>query len=143
MATIRFRDVTKTAALTAILNELDSGTSPVNIQIYTGSIPASPEPAIGAQVLLAELVCSDPVGTITGTGATLKLAFGTITQDTAANATGTAGFARVCAMSGASATPIFDCDVTATGGGGTLQLNTTSIVELGPVLITAFSLAIP
>jgi hypothetical protein len=35
-----------------------------------------------------------------------------------------------------------DIDITTTGGGGTLQLNTTNIVIGGPILITSFVLSV-
>jgi hypothetical protein len=68
------------------------------------------------------------------------LTFSTITEDTSADATGTATWARVRSSDAAQG---FDCDVTATGGGGVIELNTVSIVAGGPVRITAFTFSIP
>ncbi|MBK7424553.1 MAG: hypothetical protein IPJ48_16540 [Propionivibrio sp.] len=63
-----------------------------------------------------------------------------ITQDTAADATGTATWARIADSTGAT---VCDVDVTATGGGGTLQFNTTSFVIGGPILISSFTITVP
>jgi len=63
-----------------------------------------------------------------------------ITQDSAADATGTATWARIADSTGAT---VFDVDVTVTGAGGTLQFNTTSFVIGGPVLISAFTITVP
>ena len=139
MATIKFRDTTKTAVLNAIKTDIDSGGAAAKLRIYSGSIPATPDTA-ATGTLLSELTLSYPMGSITGSGATLALEFGAITQDSAANATGVAGYARVVTSGGTS---IYDCDVSTTGGGGTLQLNTTNIVAGGPVLVTAFTISVP
>lgn len=140
MATIHFRDVAKTAVLNAIKTDIDAGAAAGYLRIYTGAIPATPETAASG-TLLAELRLLYPVGSITGSGATLALAFGAITQDSSADATGTAGYARILRSDGTTA--VLDCDISATGGGGTLQLNTTSIVVGGPVLVTAFTISVP
>ena len=139
MATIKFRDTTKTAVLNAIKTDIDSGGAAAKLRIYSGAIPATPETA-ATGTLLAELTLSYPMGSITGSGATLALEFGTITHDSAADATGVAGYARVVTSSGTS---IYDCDVSTTGGGGVLQLNTINIVAGGPVLVTAFMISVP
>ena len=140
MATIRFRDIAKTAILNAIKTDIDAGAAAGKLRIYSGSMPATPETA-ATGTLLAELTLSYPMGAISGTGAALKLDFSSITQDSSADATGVAGYARITRFDGA--TVVFDCDVTATGAGGTLQLNTTNIVAGGPVLVTAFTISVP
>lgn len=139
MATIKFRDIAKTAILNAIKTDIDSGGAAGKLRIYTGTYPATPETA-ATGTLLAELTLSYPMGSITGSGATLALTFSAITQDSSADASGVAGYARVVKSDGSS---IFDCDVSTTGGGGTLQLNTTNIVAGGPVLVTSFVISVP
>jgi len=135
MAVIKFKPTVKDNALTQIKNAIDAGSGPGKIRIYSGSIPATPETAASG-TLLAELTLSDPCGTVSSG----VLTFLAITQDSSADATGTAGYFR-CLDS--DNTAIFDGDCSVTGGGGTLQLNTTSIVSGGPVLITAFTMTIP
>ena len=51
-----------------------------------------------------------------------------------------ATWARVKDSTGAT---VFDCSVTATGGGGVITLNTTSIVSGSPVSITSGTLTVP
>jgi len=140
MATIRFRDIAKTAILNAIKTDIDAGAAAGKLRIYSGAMPATPETAASG-TLLAELTLSYAMGSITGSGATLKLEFGAITQDSSADNTGTAGYFRVLRNDGTTA--VLDGDVTVTGAGGTLQLNTTSIVSGGPVLVTAFTISVP
>ena len=126
----------RNAAVDAITTLINGG-GPGTIKIYTGTQPTNPQTAIGAQVLLGTLTFAS---TSFGAGATGVATAGTITQDASADATGTATWARIA--SGAAAT-VFDCDVTATGGGGTIQLNTTSITSGGPIQITSFTLTMP
>lgn len=57
-------------------------------------------------------------------------------EDTSADATGTAGHFR---MTSADGTKIREGTVTATGGGGDLELSSVSIVATGDVTITSFS----
>lgn len=136
MATIKFRELTKNAVLLPIRTDIDSGSGAGKLRIYSGTIPATPETAASG-TLLAELTLSDPCAPVAYGGV---LTFSAITQDSSADETGTAGYARVLSSDNVA---IFDCDVTATGAGGTLQLNTTSIVKFGPVLVTAFTLTVP
>jgi hypothetical protein len=63
-----------------------------------------------------------------------------ITQDSSADASGTASFARITDSTGAT---IIDIDITNTGGGGTLQMNTTNIVIGGPILCSSFVVSVP
>jgi hypothetical protein len=66
------------------------------------------------------------------------LTFSAITQDTSADATGTATWARIADSTGAT---VFDCDVGTSGA--TLNLNTTSIVAGGPIQVSSFTLTDP
>ena len=62
-----------------------------------------------------------------------------MTPSPAADATGTAAWARIADSNGSS---VMDIDVSATGGSGALQLNTTNIVIGGPILITSFVISV-
>ena len=135
MAQFRVRTTTANSALTAINNDINAGSGPGKLRIYSGTIPATPETAASG-TLLAELTLSDPCGSV----ANKILTFGAITQDSSADASGTAAWFRVLDSDNNA---IFDGDVTVTGAGGTLQLNTTNIVALGPVLVTGFSVTVP
>ena len=136
MAIIRFVNAVKNSALDTIKTAIDAGAGAGTIKIYTGTQPTTAADAIVAQVLLGTLTFSDPCGT----SASGTLTMSAITQDSAADATGTATWARIADSTGAT---VCDVDVTATGGGGTLQFNTTSFVIGGPILISAFTITVP
>ena len=136
MAIIRFVNAVKNSALDTIKAAIDAGAGAGTIKIYTGTQPTTAADAITTQTLLGTLTFSDPCGT----SASGTLTMSAITQDSAADATGTATWARIADSTGAT---VCDVDVTATGGGGTLQFNTTSFVIGGPILISAFTITVP
>ena len=105
------------------------------LRIYDGTRPADADTAVGAQVLLAELTCGSPFA---GAAASGVLTANAITQDSSANASGTATWFRL--VDSAGTTTVLDGSVTATGGGGDLQLVTTTITASQPVQITSFVL---
>jgi hypothetical protein len=135
MAIIRFATAVKNACLTPIRDAIDAGPAAGTIKLYTGTIPADVQTAVTTQTLLGTMTFSDPSGTV-ATGAFTASA---ITQDSAADATGTATWARVLDSTGAA---VMDVDCTVTGGGGTMQLNTTNIVIGGPILISSFVITV-
>lgn len=126
MAIIRLSAAAAGHVLTAINNDLNLGSGPATIKLYTGTIPADPDTAITSQVLLGTLTCSDPAGTVSGR----TLTFSAVTMDSSADATGTATWARLADSAGVA---VIDIDITTTGGGGFGQMNTTSIVIGGPI----------
>lgn len=136
MAVIKFVTAVKNSALDTVKAAIDAGAGAGTIKIYNGTQPTSPADAITTQTLLGTLTFSDPCGT----SASGTLTMSAITQDSSADATGTATWARIADSTG---TTVFDCDVTATGGGGTIQFNTTSFVAGGPILISAFTISVP
>ena len=107
---------------------IDAGAGPGKIRIYDGSRPAT---GGTATTLLAELTLTDPCAPAASGGV---LTFSTITQDASADATGTATWARIVDSTNAF---VLDCSVSATGGGGDIQLNSTSITAGGTVSITS------
>lgn len=131
MATITLSNAAANNVLTAINDLFNGGAGAATIKIYNGTKPAGPDTAVSSQTLLATLTASDPAGSV----ATRALTFGSVTQDSAADATGTASWARIADSDGVA---VADIDVSSTGGSGFLQLNTTSIVIGGPVLISSF-----
>lgn len=104
------------------------------LRIYDGSQPAGPGTAVSGQNLLAELALSATAGTVSGG----VLTFGTITQDSSANATGTATWYRVTTSGGVA---VVDGSVGTSGAD--LNLNTTSIVTGGPVAVSSFTYTAP
>jgi hypothetical protein len=118
-----------------LLASIDTGSAAATIEIYTGTVPTNVETAVGAQVLLGTLTCSDPVGTVTGR----VLTFGAITMDSAADASGTAAWARIYDGNGDA---VIDVDVTNTAGTGAIKLNTVTIVAGGPILLNSFTITV-
>ena len=131
MAILRFVTAVKDSALTTIKDAIDAGSGAGTIKFYTGTQPASPADAITSQVLLGTLTFSDPCGSVSAGALTMSA----ITQDSSADATGTATWARVADSTGAT---VCDADITVTGAGGTIQMNTASVVALGPILMSSF-----
>jgi hypothetical protein len=132
MANVRLANAAQQAAMDAVVDLIDSGGAGT-INIYSGTQPTTANDAVGAGTLLATLTFN-----VTAFGATNTSGVATaaaITGDSSADATGMAAWARV--LNGSAAT-VFDCDVTATDGGGTIELNTISIVAGGSVDIGNF-----
>lgn len=136
MAIIRFVTAAKNSALDAIKTAIDAGSGAGTIKVYNGTQPTAASDAVTTQTLLATLTFSDPCGSSSSGTLTMSA----ITQDTAADATGTATWARIADSTGAT---VFDADVTNTGSGGTIQFNTTNFVSGGPVLISSFTITVP
>jgi hypothetical protein len=132
MANVRVLESIRNARLDAIKTAIDAGSGAGTIKIYTGTQPTNANTALGAQVLLGTLTFTDPSAGAASAGV---LTFSTITQDTAADATGTATWARIQDSAG---NVVFDCDVGTSGA--TINLNTTSIVVGGPIQISSFTL---
>lgn len=97
------------------------------LRIYDGSRPAT---GGAATTLLAELVLGSPLGAGAALGV---LTLGAITQDTTANATGTATWARIVKADGS--THVLDCSVGTSGAD--INLNTVSIVTNAIVAVTS------
>lgn len=117
-------------AVTAKLNVGGAGT----IGIYSGSQPAGPDTAIGAQVLLATLTFS---ATSFGASVNGVATANAITSGTA-GATGTAAWARLASGGG---TAVMDCTV---GTASTdIVLGTASINSGDVVSLSAFTLTHP
>lgn len=102
------------------------------LRIYDGTKPAT---GGAATTLLAELTCGSPFAAAAASGV---LTLSAITQDASADASGTATWFRVVKADGT--THVLDGTVTASGGGGDLQLVTTTIVATQPVQVTSFTI---
>lgn len=112
-----------------IANAINAGSAGGILRIYDGTRPATGG-SITTQTLLAELTFSATMEAST-TGGVLTAA--AITQDSSANATGTASWFRVVDSDG---TFVMDGNVGTSGSD--LNINTTSIVSGVPVVITSF-----
>jgi hypothetical protein len=98
------------------------------LRIYDGSRPAT---GGTATTLLAELTCGSPFAAAAVNGV---LTAGAITQDSSANATGTATWFRIVQSDGST----FVLDGNVGTSGSDLNLTTTSIVSGQPVSISSF-----
>lgn len=136
MAT-RLSTASRNAATNAVAGLVDADVGAGTIQIRTGAQPASAnDPATGT--LLATITLADPSFGAAALGvATLDA---TPVLSTTGVAAGTAGWFRVLDNSGDT---VADGAITATGGGGELELNTTTISIGVTVEITAGTLTTP
>ena len=128
----QFSTTARNAALDAI--ETAIGTSAV-LKIRSGSVPADCGTADAGTVLATLTLPSDWLAAASGGS---KSKSGTW-EDTSADATGTAGHFRIYASDGT--TVHMQGTITATGGGGDMTLNNTSIASGQQVTITSFTLS--
>lgn len=134
---IRLPTASRNASVAAVANLVDADVGAGTIQIRTGAQPATGnDPATGT--LLATVTLADPAWS--GPAAGVMTLDTTPVLSTVGVAAGTAGWFRMLDNSGDS---IFDGNVTGTGGGGDLELNTTSISIGLTVEITAGTLTQP
>jgi len=129
---IRLANATANAAANGIGDLCDAGI----LRIYSGTIPTDANTAIGAQTILAELTMN-AAAFPSGTNGVITAA--AITQDTSANATGTASFYRLFASNGT--TVILDGTVGTSGAD--LNLNSVSIQAGAAVQISSYTLTVP
>lgn len=130
--TISLTTAAKNARLDAVTTHAGNASL---LRIYSGAVPANANAALGGAVLLAELVAGSPLAPAAAAGV---LTANAITQDSSADNAGTASFFRLYKADGT--TVVMQGSATATGGGGDLQLNTTSITAGGPVAVTSLVL---
>lgn len=128
----QFSTTARNAALDAI--ETAIGTSAV-LKIRTGTVPADCGTADAGTVLATLTLPSDWLAAASGGS---KSKSGTW-EDTSADATGTAGHFRIYASDGT--TVHMQGTITATGGGGDMTLDNTSIASGQQVTITSFTLS--
>lgn len=125
------------ASRNALLDSISTSVGSAGLlRIYTGTRPATPATALSANTLLAELTLGSPLAAAASGGV---LTLNAITQDSAADATGTATFFRIFQSNGTTA--VIDGDVATSASD--LNLNTVSIVTGGPVQITSFTITAP
>ena len=106
------------------------------INFYTAPMPADTTVGITTQTQLGICVCANPAGVEAGG----TLTFSAIANEDAALATGVCTWVRIA---DSAATTIMDLDVTATGGGGYVQMASTSITAGGPIAFNSFTITLP
>lgn len=126
------------AAVDAVVDLLDAGAAAGYIEIRTGTQPASVGTAASG-TLLGTLPLSDPAfGAATSANPAVATA-AAITSDTNADATGTAGWFRAY---DSNAVAVIDGSITATGGGGDMELDSTSIVAGGTIAVSSWTVSL-
>lgn len=123
--------------LNQITTRIDLGSGPGTIVLYSGAAPSNANTALTGNTVLAVLTCSDPSASA---AANKTLTLNAITQDSSADATGDASFFRILDSDG---NVVLQGTVSAVGGGGDLQMNTSAIVSGGPVQVTSCSFTLP
>jgi hypothetical protein len=129
--TFQFSTTVRNARLDAI--ETAIGTAPI-LKIRTGAAPANCGTADSGTVLATLTLPSDWLANASSGS---KAKSGTW-EDSSADATGTAAHFRIYDSGGT--TCHIQGDVTATGGGGALTLDNTSIATGQDVVITSFTI---
>ncbi len=143
MANTKISNAAAIAACDAVVDLLDAAGSPNNgyIEIRTGTQPSGGPDAAAVGTLLATLVLSEPAfGNAADDDPGGTATANTVNDDDTADATGTATWFRAYDANGVA---VLDGDVTATGGGGDLEINSTSIQAGTRVSITSWTVTMP
>jgi hypothetical protein len=133
------------AMLDVAVDACDLGSSAPNakLRIYSAptTVPATADAAITDQVLLAELDMANPAfGASSDSNPGAISTAGAISDDTDANATGTAAFFRIVDRNAVSR---LQGSVSITGGSGELQLASLSLVQHTRVEVTSLAFTLP
>lgn len=136
----RISNVAAKALADAFDDQVNIGSTAAAIDIRTGAQPADPDTA-ATGTLLATLTMSDPAfGAATDASPGGLLTAGAITQDSSADATGTACYFRIRAT-GTGADDVADGECGTSGAD--LNFNTTSITAGSTVSITSLTVTMP
>ena len=130
------------AACDAIVDRLDLGSTNPNarLRIYSGTVPTDADTALGAQVLLAELNMSNPAfGSAVDISPGARATASAITEDSTADATGTASFFRIVDRSGT----VVIMQGTVNTSGADLNLNSVAISAGAAVQVTSLTFTMP
>lgn len=132
---IRLATTARTAAADAVVDLVDAGAGPGTLKIYTGAQPATGDTE-GSGTLLATIAWADPAFGAAAAGVA------TATDPAAVTASGT-GTAASFVVEDSTGANVFNGTVTATGGGGDLQVASTAFATGITVDITAFTYTQP
>lgn len=122
----------KNTRLNAVTTAIDAGTGAGKLKLYAGTVPTDANASLGAATLLGTLTFTDPSFPAASAGAMTASA---ITQDSAADASGTATFFRITDSS-----DVVVAQGTAGTSGTDLVLNTATIVVGGPIVVSSLVL---
>lgn len=136
MAIFRLAATPRGAMAAALITDLDGDALPWYGEVYAGTIPADITTAISGQTLLGTVTGSaDPSATNSGG----LITFNPITEDSAADADGTASFMRI--FKGDDSIWA-DMDLGNLASSATGKMNTTTVVTGGPIRINAFTITV-
>ncbi len=140
MAT-RISNSSAAAACDAVVDLLDADASPGYIEIRTGAQPASVGTAASGVLLGTLTLSATAFGAATSASPAVATA-AAITDDTTADASGTAGWFR--AYDGGGINAVIDGDITTTAvGTGDMTLDDTAIVAGGTIAINSWTVSHP
>lgn len=130
----------------AITAAIDAGAGAGILAIYSGTKPATVATALSGNTLLAKIPLNDP-SFAAASGGAIALDVSPTIQDASADATDTATWFRVYSSADGStiseANAVMQGTVTATGGGGDIEVTSTSFVATEPITITAGTITSP
>lgn len=136
MAIAHYSRAVSTGVVNVINAAINGGAGDGTIKFYDAPMPDLTSDGITTQTLLGTCACADPAGVEAGG----TLTFSAIDNDVSADATGTARWVRIADSTG---TVVMDLDVTVTGGGGYVQMASTSITAGGPIAFSSFTITMP
>ncbi len=137
MATAHYDKTLAGTIVNAIRDAFDAGATGATINFYTSPMPSLTATGITSQTLLGTCTCAKPSASNATAG---LLTLNAITSDSSADNSGTATWARIKDSSG---NVVMDVDVTAVGGGGYIQMVSTTIVAGGPIAFSSFTITMP
>ena len=132
---LKLSDAATDAAIDAAADAVCALLNGGKLRIYDGAQPATPDTPITTQQLLAELTFGSPAFGAAVAGVATANA---ITKDSAADATGTAGWFRALTSGNA---PVYDGEVGTSGAD--LNLDTVAIQQNAEVSITSLTYTQP
>jgi len=135
MAITRLATASRNAAADAVVDRLDLGAGAGTLKIYTGAVPATGNDE-GTGTLLATVTFADPAFGAAASGVA------SATDPAAVTGVG-AGTAVSYVIEDSTGANVWVGDVTATGGGGSLELATTTISVGVTVDISSFTYTQP
>lgn len=139
---VRINTAARNALANAVATLVDAGSGAGRLRVYTGAQPAGPGTAASGTLLL-EINLNDPSFGAAASGVI------TAAQSPALSGTcvgtGTAGWFRLLDSTEAGSTGlgVLDGSVSATGGGGDMQLSTTALSTGLAVSVTSLTVTMP
>ncbi len=129
------------AACNGVVDLLDADASPGYIEIRTGAAPATVGAAATGTLLGTLVLSATAFGAATDASPSVATA-AAITDDTTADASGTAGWFR--AYDGGGINAVIQGDITTTAvGTGDMTLDDTAIVAGGTISVTSWTVSHP